>query len=341
MMNNPKILYGGLRSLNAELQKDEWKGRKYVILLDENVFQCCLPILLARVETLQESDFIEVPAGEECKSIEVVAQVWQTLLEGGADRNTVIVNLGGGSICDLGGFVASTYMRGIRSINVPTTLLSMVDAAIGGKAAVDFGGLKNSVGTFYTASLTIIDHVFCATLQEEQMMCGYIEAVKTAAVMDAALYEELISTDGISKQQVTAVARMKSRVVKVDPYDHGIRHILNFGHTFGHGIEWYSHLPHGIAVGIGMLAAMYLSTKKLGLEEKVYSRYSSWLKRRVTIPRYGLKDIEQILELMHRDKKNSEGDLKCVLIKEVGAAVIDVSISDNEVRDALQRVANS
>ncbi len=334
-MRQGKIVYGGLRTLERELAKEKWQESQYTILLDENTFQHCLPLLISSVEALQEAEFIEVPAGEECKSLEVAAQVWQTLLESGADRQHVLVNLGGGSVCDLGGFVAAGYKRGIRHINVPTTLLSMVDASIGGKTAVDFGGVKNSIGFFHPAEITIIDHVFCDTLPQEELLNGQMEMVKTAAVTDGALYEHLVASDSIGKRQVSEVARIKARVVKTDPYDHGIRKILNFGHTFGHAIEVFFGMPHGQAVGVGMLAAMYLSTKKMGLSEEVYLSYSKWVRKYVSIPGFTLKEVEQMLPLLRQDKKAYNGLIHCVLLQEIGAAVIDVEVSDNEVRDAL------
>ena len=333
-----KILYGGLRALGRELAKEEWREAKYIILVDENTFQHCLPLLIGYVEPLQEAEFVEVPVGEECKSLEVAAQVWQTLLEGEADRSAVLVNLGGGAVCDLGGFVAADYKRGIRHIHVPTTLLAMTDAAIGGKTAVDFGGVKNSIGHFYPAALTVIEPAFLETLPEAEHLNGLMEMVKTAAVTDPALFEQLLSTDHYPLSAVKDVARIKARVVKADPYDRGIRKILNFGHTFGHAIEVYSSLPHGLAVGVGMKVAMYLSLRKLGLAENTYNTYSQWIKSVTNLPHYTLKDIEAMLSLMRQDKKNSDGELRCVLLQEPGAAVIDVEVSDNEVRDAFLTV---
>lgn len=348
MSTKSKILYGGLRVLDRELAKEDWQEARYTILLDENTFQHCLPLLISQVEALQEAEFVEVPVGEECKSLEVAAQVWQTLLEGEADRQHVIVNLGGGCVCDLGGFVAAGYKRGIRHIHVPTSLLAMVDAAIGGKTAVDFGGVKNSIGHFYPSALTVIEPAFLDTLPQLEVLNGQMEMVKTAAVTDNELFSQLIK-DNVQlpnlNSQLKEVARIKSRVVKADPYDHSIRKILNFGHTFGHAIEVYRSLPHGIAVGIGMQVAMYLSTKKLGFSEEVYHTYTQWLKVRfgslnVQFPNFNLKDIESMLPLMRQDKKNSTGSLRCVLLQELGSPVIDVEVSDNEVRDALLRLGS-
>lgn len=336
MSTKSKILYGGLRALDRELAKEDWQEARYTILLDENTFQHCLPLLISQVEALQEAEFVEVPVGEECKSLEVAAQVWQTLMEGEADRQSVIVNLGGGCVCDLGGFVAAGYKRGIRHIHVPTSLLAMVDAAIGGKTAVDFGGVKNSIGHFYPSALTVIEPAFLDTLPRLEILNGQMEMVKTAAVTDPALFNELMMDTDTS--HLKQVARIKACVVKADPYDHGIRKILNFGHTFGHAIEVYSHLPHGIAVGIGMKAAMYLSMKKTGLSEEVYRVYSKWLNGQIELPKYNLKDIEQILSLMRQDKKNASGAIRCVLLQELGAAMIDVEVSDNEIRDAFLKL---
>jgi len=338
MLTQSKILYGGLRALERKLAEPEWQEAHYTILVDEHTFQHCLPLLIGSVEALQEADFIEVPVGEECKTLEVAAQVWQTLLEGGADRSSVLVNLGGGTVCDLGGYVAAGYKRGIRHINIPTSLLAMVDASIGGKTAINFGGVKNAVGHFYPSTLTVIEPAFLDTLPVEETLNGYLEMVKTAVVTDPLLYNALLSTTNIQPSLVKQVARIKNRVVKSDPYDHSIRKILNFGHTFGHAIEAYAHLPHGTAVGIGMLAAMYLSTRKTELSEEVYTSYSQWVRKAIAIPKYTLKNIEQMLPLMHQDKKNADGTLRCVLLQEVGAAVIDVEVSDNEVRDTLLTV---
>ena len=333
-----RIIYSGLSGLNRALADDSWEGAKFVIMVDGNTFEHCLPLLIGRVERLQEAEFIEVPIGEEAKCLEVAAQVWQTLLEGGADRNTVIVNLGGGCVSDLGGYIAAGYMRGIRYINIPTTLLAMVDAAIGGKTAIDFGGVKNSLGHFYPPLLTCIDTAFLHTLPEAELLNGEMEMVKTAAVTDPALYHQLLTPNSSLLTHAKDVARLKTRVVKADPYDRSVRKILNFGHTFGHAVEMHSGLPHGLAVGIGMRVAMYLSVKKLGLKEEVYKEYSAWLAERGELPHYTLRYIEQMLPLMRHDKKNAAGETRCVLLQEVGAPVIDVTVSDNEVRDAFLKL---
>ena len=338
MSTQSKTIYGGLKALGRELAREEWRDARYTVIVDENTFTHCLPTLIGTVEPLQEAAFIEVPTGEECKCLDVASQVWQTLIDEGADRNAVLVNLGGGAVCDLGGFVAAGYKRGIRHINIPTTLLAMVDAAIGGKTAVNLGGVKNSIGHFYPSAITVIEPGFLGTLPQEELLNGKMEMAKTALVADPVLYDSLIHADDISRRQIVGTARIKVRVAKADPYDRSIRHILNFGHTFGHAIEVHSNLPHGIATGIGMKAAMYLSVNKLNLDRQVYDTYSAWLEKNVALPHYTLHDTEQMLPLMHNDKKNACGETRCVLLQTPGAAVIDVPVSDNELRDTLLRL---
>lgn len=335
MKQRGKIITGGLRSLGRELQKEAWQDAGYVILVDENTFQFCLPSLVSQVEPFQEAEFVEVPVGEECKSLEVASQIWQTLMERVSDRNTVIVNLGGGCVCDLGGFVAAGFKRGIRHINIPTTLLAMVDASIGGKTAVNFGDVKNMIGHFYMPEAVCIDTTFLATLPQSELLSGKVEMIKTAAVADPALYRQLLQSADITKQQIVAVAKLKNRIVKEDFNDHGIRQILNFGHTFGHAVEAYSHLSHGEAVGVGMLMAMYLSTKKIGLDVEIYQSYKAWATSHLKLPAYTLKDVPNLLYLIHQDKKSESGRARCVLLRQVGAAMIGVEVPDEEIVDAI------
>lgn len=334
-----KILYGGLSSLDRLLKRPQWAGVHSTILLDTNTFNLCLPHLIAKVEALQDAYFIEVPAGEECKSLEVASQVWSSLLDDEAGRDTLIVNLGGGAVCDLGGFVAASYKRGVHFVNVPTTLLAMVDASIGGKTAVNFGGVKNSIGHFYPPDAIIIDTAFCRTLAPDQLLCGKMEMMKTAAVASPSLYHNLMQMSTITRQSVKEVARLKSEIVKKDPFDLGIRKILNFGHTFGHAIELFSHLPHGYAVGIGMMAAMKLSVSKTGLPMDVYRSYSKWLKTNITVPAYSTSDTVQMLALMRQDKKALHGTVRCVLLQDVGRPVVDVEVTDDEMCECLTELS--
>ena len=334
-----------LARLGRLLSGDAFTGARFFILVDEHTSQHCLPRLIAEVEALQEAEFFEVPAGEECKALEIAAQLWQSLLESGADRQSVIVNLGGGTVSDLGGFTAAAYQRGIRYVNVPTTLIGMADAAIGGKTAVDLQNNKNQVGFFHSPDIVCIEPAFLDTLPFEQIASGVFEMLKTFLIAEPEMYRHLCNLvprelQPLPPELIAACARIKSAIVKKDPKEHGIRRILNLGHTFGHGIESFSHqpgqrpLPHGHAVGLGMACALYLSVQKLGLPPEVLAQYRMTAFQLVAPPQYSLHDTEEILAYMRHDKKNADGEIRCVLLQALGEPVINLSISEAEARTA-------
>ena len=338
-----------LSRLNRVLSGKAFDNARFFILVDENTYNNCLPLLVSRVERLQESEFLEVPVGEECKDLAIASQLWQTLLESNADRNTVLVNLGGGCLSDLGGFVAAGYKRGIRHINIPTTLIGMADAAIGGKTALNLEGSKNQVGFFHQPAIVCIEPAFLDTLPDDELFNGVFEMLKTFMIGDRDQYQKLCDmllngTLDITPDMLTACAEIKTAIVKQDPHDLGIRHILNLGHTFGHAIEAYSHhddqtpLAHGKAVGIGLIGALYLSVRKLGLDPSILDRYRSVAAKLVTLPHYTLRDTECILTYMRQDKKNSDGNILCVLLQDLTAPVIDLPVPENEIRDALLKI---
>lgn len=331
--------------LNRLLNGPQYADARFFILVDENSYTHCLAPLISTVERLETAEFMEVPAGEECKDLAIASQLWQTLLESGADRNTVLVNLGGGCVSDLGGFVAAGYKRGIRCINVPTTLIGMADAAIGGKTAVNLGGVKNQVGFVHQPEIVCIEPSLLNTLPDEELLSGVFEMLKTFLIGDAERYSQLCDmllggTFEIDAAMIAACAEIKTAVVKKDPDDRDLRHILNLGHTFGHAVEAFSHqsgqspIAHGFAVGIGMMYAMYLSVQKLGLPPEHSDRYRSVMSKLVKMPHYTLADTERLLEYMRQDKKNAEGEIRCVLLHDIGAPVIDLPVSEEEIRMA-------
>ena len=346
-----------LNRLNRKLKGKAFSGSRYFILVDENTYTHCLPLLVSSVETFQQAEFIEVPVGEAAKGLAIAQQLWETLLESHADRDTILVNLGGGCVSDLGGFVAAGYQRGIRYINIPTTLVGMVDASIGGKTAVNLldspSGqqvAKNQVGFFHSPTLTCIEPAFLDTLPSEDFNSGLCEMIKTLLIGNPEQYDRLctllLSADShqpsaidsqsdIFLRTLVSCVEIKSAIVKADPFDRSTRHILNLGHTAGHAIEAYSHLPHGLSVGIGLWCALYLSVHKIGLDPAVLERYTSVLRTLTTIPHYTLKDTEALLSLMRLDKKNRLGTLRCVLLQQPGVPVIDVEVHENEMRQAL------
>ena len=337
-----------LSKLNRLLTSAEYMDSKRFIIVDENTYSHCLPILISRVSALENAEFFEVPVGEEAKSLEVATQLWGALLDSGADRNSVIINLGGGCVSDIGGFVAAGFKRGIRYINIPTTLIGMVDAAIGGKTAVNIENAKNQVGFFHQPEAVCIHPDFLKTLLDVDLECGIFEMAKTLLLSDADAFNKLVSAVvgcneipfDVINQLVPQCVDFKNSVVAADPKEKSIRKILNLGHTFGHAIESFLMdinlpLPHGAAVGVGLKCELYLSVKKLGMSEKIYDDLCRLLRSFVAVPKFTLRDCERILDYMRQDKKNSNGMILCVLLQEPGVPVIDVALDENEIRDAL------
>lgn len=340
--------------LNRMLKINTYNDCHFIILVDGNTYTHCLPLLVSGVPALQNADFLEVPVGEEAKSIEVATQLWTSLQELSADRNTVLLNLGGGCVCDLGGFVAASYQRGLRYVNIPSTLLAMVDAGIGGKTALNLNGAKNQVGFVCMPDATVIEPTFLETLEGRELRSGLFELLKTLMLCNEESYrcvqqEILAKNFTLSQDMISLCANFKASVVRHDPDDHGIRHILNFGHTFGHAIESLGRrqqktsqppLSHGEAVGIGMACALYLSVHKLGFCQQEYEQYLRMLRSLITLPRYTLQDTESLLSLMRHDKKNAHGEILCVLLQSPGTPVIDVAVDELEIRDAILKVCH-
>lgn len=351
MNSSTKIITDGrisaLKKLNRHLNLLAKDGvRKFFILTDEHTLDLCLPTLIYNAPVLENAEFLELPAGEACKEISIVSEVWKSLAASGADRKSIIVNLGGGCICDTGGFVAATYKRGIDFINVPTTLTAMVDAAIGGKTAINLDAVKNQVGCFKNPVITCIDPTFLVTLPDSELRSGEYEIMKILLLTGYESWANVCFDEIDYNDLILYCINFKQSVVKADPKEAGIRKILNFGHTFGHALEAYGlnhgkQISHGEAIGIGMLYALYLSTKKLALGKDCLMNYKSWLTTRVDIPKPSLKEIEELLGYMHDDKKNHDSKTLCVLLKSPGVPVIDVAVSDNEIRDTFLSAALS
>ncbi len=353
MAHNTKLILpshvSSLSRLNRILSGAKYEGCKFIILLDGNTYSNCMPEVISRMTALHEAEFLEVPVGEEAKSIEIATQIWGGLIEMGADRNTILVNLGGGTVSDLGGFVASCYKRGIRYINVPTTLIGMVDAAIGGKTAVNIENLKNQVGTFYLPEITCIEPDLLATLPGPEMISGLFEAIKTLMLANGEMYhslcQQILSGDvDISNEIISECAQFKYDVTKADTQDASIRKILNFGHTFGHAFESFhmntaAPLSHGQSVGLGMWCALYLSMKKMALPAEIVEEYQNIMLSMIKPHKYTLKDTESLLSFMRADKKNENDMILCVLMQELGVPVIDVAIDENEIRDTILALA--
>ena len=329
--------------MNDKLKKNISEASQVFILTDENVAPFWLPEVASWLRCDPAVDIVIKP-GEHHKNLQTVQRIWKTLLKQHADRNALLVNLGGGTITDLGGFAASTYKRGIKFINIPTTLLAMVDAAIGGKTGIDFGGGKNQIGTFADAEEVLIKPDFLMTLPEREIRSGLDEMLKYGFVSDANLLK--INADDYQRY-IARCGEIKHGIVSQDPYESGLRKTLNFGHTLGHAIESHSlttdyPLLHGEAVALGMAAALWLSEKKLGLDSAVLQDYEKRLPLLLSEAEVNLTeaDMDPILEYLSFDKKNNGEKPQFVLLKAVGKPVWDVEVELEWVRGATDYIIN-
>lgn len=313
------------------------------ILTDENIAPFWLPEVKFWLGCGDAVDVIIKP-GEQHKNLQTVQRVWKTLLKYHADRNALLVNLGGGTVSDLGGFAASTYKRGIKFINVPTTLLAMVDAAIGGKTGIDFGGGKNQIGTFAEAEEVLVDPVFLSTLPRREVLSGLSEMLKYGFIADVNLLNVNLEN---YQDYILRCGEIKRKIVAQDPTEKDLRKVLNFGHTLGHAIE--SHclttdypLLHGEAVALGMAAALWLSLNHCGLDEKVLQNYEKQLPSLLSEAEMNLTeaDVEPILDYLVMDKKNKGDQPQFVLLEAVGKPLWDVVVEPEVVKKALEYVVN-
>lgn len=329
--------------MNVKLKQIFDKTSKVFILTDENVAQFWLPEIEYWLNCKNAVEIV-IKAGEQHKNLQTVQRIWRILMKQHADRNALLINLGGGVVTDLGGFAASTYKRGIKFVNVPTTLLAMVDAAIGGKTGIDFCDGKNQIGTFAEAEEVIIDPVFLETLPQREICSGLAEMLKYGFVADSNLLN--VSLENY-QQYITHCGEIKREIVMQDPTEKGLRKVLNFGHTLGHAIE--SHclttnypLLHGEAVALGMLGALWLSVQQCGLDEKVLHDFEKQLSMLLSEAEIVLSeaDIEPIMSYLVHDKKNMGDKPQFVLLEAVGKPVWDVEVEPECVKKASQYVIN-
>ena len=311
------------------------------ILVDENTKIHCLPLI---EEYFPEPfQLIQIKAGEENKTLKTCELIWQSLTDANADRYALMINLGGGVICDMGGFCARTYKRGIQFWNIPTTLLSQIDASVGGKLGVDFGVFKNHIGLFSEPDMVFVDNLFFNTLPEDEIVSGFAEMVKHGLIRDREMFYELLEQNiaDINWQKwVPRSVAIKQEVVEQDPTENGLRKILNFGHTIGHAIESYylnkdNALKHGEAIAIGMVAETYISVTKKLLDENDGERIIQYLLK--VFPKQAISQnaIDNIIKLAIQDKKNRNGSIYAVLLNAIGEAVYDVEITSDEISKSL------
>ena len=315
------------------------------ILVDEHTNDFCLPKFLPNLATEIAIEIIEIEVGENIKNITTCVEIWSILSELGADRKSLIINLGGGVISDIGGFIASTFKRGIDFINIPTTLLGMVDASIGGKNGVDLGNLKNQIGVINVPKMLLIDTSFLETLSQKEMRSGLAEMLKHGLIYDKKYWEQFLVLSNIDfadfDQLIYRSIEIKNEIVKRDPTENGIRKALNFGHTLGHAIESHflkskTPLLHGEAIAIGMILESYISKEKGMLSNEEFYQIKYTLTDIFEKQLFTKNDVELIQNLLIHDKKNEYGKIQFVLIEEIGKIIINQSVENQLIVNSFE-----
>lgn len=336
------ILDPAFSQLNEFLHEKSFS--KIFILVDENTHEYCLPVLLGNMETDQGFEILEVEAGEEMKNIQTANQLWEILTEMQADRKALVINLGGGVITDMGGFVAATYKRGIQFINIPTTLLSMCDASIGGKTGIDLMHYKNMVGTFTFPERIFVYPKFLETLPFKELRSGFAEMLKHGLIADKIHWENLTrlnkpDLEGIIPHIETSMG-IKQEVVNKDFQEKNIRKTLNFGHTIGHAVESLclhqgNPVLHGEAVAMGMIAETHLAYLEDLVSEEDSILIIESLKK--YYPYLDISDFrdEDIFDLLWNDKKNTDRKINFSLISGIGSCVFDHQCSEENITKSL------
>lgn len=333
----------GKDAVELSIKKLTVFGKRF-ILVDENTQEHCLPVFKHLTKNLEINGVITIKSERNNKSINETIHVWNKLTELGADRDSLLINLGGGVVTDLGGFAASTFKRGISFINFPTSLLGMVDASIGGKTGLDFAGIKNQVGLFSNPLCVVIDPVFLKTLDQKQLLSGFAEMLKCGLIMDRDLWENLISQDCLQISDWDALivqsARDKVDIVRHDTLEKGIRKILNFGHTIGHAIEshYFSKkqpVTHGEAVAAGMICETYISSKLYEFECTQFNDIIRIIDLNYNRLELKVEDIENLFIFMKQDKKIKDGKYNFSLLRRLGKSVHDIEVDEDIIRESI------
>ena len=337
-MNRQKVVIAEDLGQSLKEAMEACERDKVFILMDETTERCCLPVVEAAVG-LQDAKRIVIGATDTHKNLESLAHVWEELGTGGGTRHSLLINIGGGMVTDLGGFAASTFKRGINYINIPTTLLSMVDASVGGKTGINFRGLKNEIGVFNNASTVILDTQFLKTLDAENICSGYAEMLKHGLISNEQMWAELMNFD-LEQPDLKLLSRMvadsvavKERIVTEDPTEQGIRKALNLGHTVGHAFESFAlkrqPVLHGYAVAWGLICELYLSCIK-----KMHQTVR-FIKEHYGMMTITCDDYPTLLELMTHDKKNVAGIINFTLLGGIGDIRINQTANKDEIYEAL------
>ena len=331
-------------SITEKISSDKFSS--IFILVDENTDQFCLEIFIKK-SGIKLFNKIIIASGEDNKNIDTCVSIWDQLNSYKADRKSLLINLGGGVLTDIGGFAASTYLRGIKFINIPTTLLGMVDAAHGGKTGIDFKLLKNQIGVFNEPIEVLLDNEYLKTLSKEEFINGYAEVVKHSLLTNKPdlTFNSLVKLDLFKDSDyiINSYSKVKNEIVKSDKYESNIRKVLNLGHTIGHAVESYSHisdkivdLKHGEAIVIGIITELYISHRKFNFPLKDVISVKNHLNKYFNSIPLEENDIIKIYDLMVYDKKNEGSKINFVLLKEIGKPVIDQIVDKQLFKESFE-----
>lgn len=331
-----------IASLDTWLEAQQYT--KVAILGDTHTLEVCLPYLNLYSKYSSQYDLIEIDPGEDNKNIDICIGVWSMMQEFGLDRKSLLINLGGGVITDMGGFAASTYMRGIDFINIPTTLLAMVDASIGGKTGLDLQHYKNHLGTFNHPKAIFIIPEFLSTLHELEIRSGFAEVIKHGLIADHLHLRDTLCflENGLPGMDVLIPQSIKIKlgIVEKDPFEKDIRKALNFGHTVGHAIESYylnrgKLIMHGSAVACGMMVESFLSVTKAGMPEEDLKYILELVPKHLEPAKLNSDMILDVIELMRKDKKNESSEIKFSLLSAIAIPSLNVKCTEEEISEAL------
>lgn len=329
---------------------DEWQAflqglhrdiSKFIILCDTNTAKHCKPLFFSKYLSKHQDHCIEIDieVGEQKKTLTTAEMIWSKLQDAAVDRDGCLVAIGGGVVTDIAGFVSCTYKRGIRLVNVPTTHLGMTDAALGGKNGLNFGGLKNQIGSLHFPASVVIDPGFLETLPKKELHSGWIETVKHALIADKTLWNTISSKPLESlvydRDIILRSATIKMNIAQADSADFGIRQALNFGHTIGHAVEAQTNLLHGEAVAFGIISELYLSLKLTGLNQHSFDTILDYLCYYYPFLKEIELDTDRLINAMQNDKKNSGGEIIMSLIPEIGQIKVGIPIKEHLILEAI------
>lgn len=324
---------------------------KLFLLTDENTERLCYPLVKDNT-LIAKAGKIIIKAGDDNKNIETLSSIWKYLSENGATRHSLLINLGGGMLTDIGGFAAASFKRGIKCINIPTTLLGAVDAAVGGKTGINFNGLKNEIGAFAPAETVLIDSAFFKSLDHQNFLSGYAEMIKHGLIDSDKEWQATMSFDTEEidyeklKQLVVDSVGVKERIVEIDPFEKGIRKALNLGHTIGHAFESMSYelnkpVQHGYAVAWGIICELYLSHRFCGFPKEKMYKTIYFIKDNYHGFYFDCDHYERLYEYMKHDKKNESDTVNFTFLSDVGKIEINQTASKEDIFDAIDFLRES